>query len=618
MAVATKKRRTKNSAGGTPPSVKLTIVESRTLDPAGIALNPWQPRSYFEDESIRQLAESMKAGGQLQTILVRRVTEGPQAFQLLCGERRLRAARIAGVEVRAEICECTDRDARSIALAENIHRQDLSAIELARSYQMMLDCGDAAGPTELAEQLGLAQSTVSNRLRLLELPVLWQQKVISREITERHARVVLVYKDHPAVMDGLEEALAEETDDRGGVPGVTEWENSIVPLVVTNNSRPMDGTNGDGTIYDQQRGRVAIFVPTQDQQDELDIVESGGSRRALNVELWERLQAEHLGSEASAADSADQGESPEVVVTADTDENDGVDRDVPRGAESHNDTAGGDEQNTDSIRSRLDAFTRRPEFGNEPTHVKTFVFNIIDGKEKLVSKNIDRALSLLEGNDASGHGKEATGKDFASRLWAWKVMAMRKAIADYLLGRAEDSELIRLASLALTRWSSTSDESNLGNALRFAGAKKIKNLCEATFSVGTWDSSKVLARLVADCFWSESEGPMFGAPAEDVVVVADFLYIDLVSEWDGGTIASPQGYWDLHAKEQLLAIAKEGHFQRFLPADDDGIRWSLEDFSKKSRHTMIELLMKAMPVSDSNMVGIPMPEEIAKAKQPKK
>jgi len=156
--------------------------------------NPRQPRRRFAPEATDGLADSIKAQGLLQPIVVRPRPEG--GYELIAGERRWRAARQAGVEsVPALIREADDRDSLLLALVENVAREQLSAVEEARAYAVLLDeFGLTLG--DVAERVGRSKPAVSNRLRLLELPdeVLWM--VARGELTEGHARAVLGVPDH--------------------------------------------------------------------------------------------------------------------------------------------------------------------------------------------------------------------------------------------------------------------------------------------------------------------------------------------------------------------------------------------------------------------------------------
>jgi hypothetical protein len=178
--------------------------------------------------------------------------------------------------------------------------------------------------------------------------------------------------------------------------------------------------------------------------------------------------------------------------------------------------------------------------------------------------------------------------------------------------------LVKLASLALTQGWTAFDHRSLAEALRFCGVKKFKDPVAATISAQTWDADKVLAHLLAQCFWTETSGPQITVQIDNVVAITVFLQIDLASEWDGGTIASPQGYWDMHTKEQLLAIAKEVKLLECLSPHNDCQEITANGLSAMRKSDLVATLMKAMGDPDDKEAGIPMPKEITKAKPPKK
>ncbi len=155
--------------------------------------NPRQPRRRFEPDAAAGLASSVRTQGLLQPIVVRPRTEG--GWELIAGERRWRAAKDAKLEtVPALVREADDRDTLLLSLVENVAREQLSPVEEARAYAMLLDeFGLSLG--DVAERVGKAKPTVSNRVRLLELPedVLWM--LARGELTERHARAVLAVPD---------------------------------------------------------------------------------------------------------------------------------------------------------------------------------------------------------------------------------------------------------------------------------------------------------------------------------------------------------------------------------------------------------------------------------------
>jgi ParB family transcriptional regulator, chromosome partitioning protein len=159
-----------------------------------IAPNGRQPRRRFEPEATAGLAESIRRQGLLQPIVVRTRSDG--GYELIAGERRWRAARDAGIAtVPALVREADDRDSLLLALVENVAREQLSAVEEARAYATLVD-EFGLSLAELADRVGRSKSSVSNRLRLLELPdeVLWM--LVRGELTEGHARAVLAVPDN--------------------------------------------------------------------------------------------------------------------------------------------------------------------------------------------------------------------------------------------------------------------------------------------------------------------------------------------------------------------------------------------------------------------------------------
>ena len=159
-----------------------------------IHANPRQPRKRFDGEATSSLADSIRAQGLVQPVVVRPREAG--GYELIAGERRWRAAREAGIPtVPALLREADDRDSLLLGLVENVAREQLSAVEEARAYALLLDeFGLSLG--ELSERVGKAKPTVSNRLRLLELPDDVLALVERGELSEGHARAVLAVPDH--------------------------------------------------------------------------------------------------------------------------------------------------------------------------------------------------------------------------------------------------------------------------------------------------------------------------------------------------------------------------------------------------------------------------------------
>jgi ParB family chromosome partitioning protein len=153
-----------------------------------IVPNPFQPRSAFPEDTIRELADSIRSSGLLQPILVRRV-EGK--YQVVAGERRLRAAKLAGLQaVPAVVRDLGDRESLELAVTENVMREDLNPIEVARAYCSLQERFQL-GHDEIATRIGVNRSTVSNTLRLLRLPQQLQDMVAKRDVSAGHARALL-------------------------------------------------------------------------------------------------------------------------------------------------------------------------------------------------------------------------------------------------------------------------------------------------------------------------------------------------------------------------------------------------------------------------------------------
>ena len=154
--------------------------------------NRFQPRLSFNDDALTDLAASIKQHGIIQPLVLRRKND---KYEIIAGERRYKAARMAGLlSVPAIISNLSDQDSAEVAIVENVQRKDLTAIEEARSYQTLLEKGYMT-QEELAKKMGLSQSAISNKLRLLTLDESVQQAVIKEQISERHARSLLKIKD---------------------------------------------------------------------------------------------------------------------------------------------------------------------------------------------------------------------------------------------------------------------------------------------------------------------------------------------------------------------------------------------------------------------------------------
>jgi ParB family transcriptional regulator, chromosome partitioning protein len=154
-----------------------------------IEANPFQPRIHFDEDALNDLATSIKELGIIQPITLRKLSN--EKYQIIAGERRFRAAKIAGLTtIPAFVREAGDETMLEMALVENIQREDLDAIEIALSYQRLIDECKLTQET-LSDKVGKKRSTISNYLRLLRLPAVIQKAIREQEITMGHARALI-------------------------------------------------------------------------------------------------------------------------------------------------------------------------------------------------------------------------------------------------------------------------------------------------------------------------------------------------------------------------------------------------------------------------------------------
>src|SRR5204863_2900651 len=172
-----------------------------------VAPNPKQPRTRFDDETIATLAASIREVGILQPLVVRKAGDG--RYELIAGERRLRAAKAAGLaSVPIVLRDSEDADLLREALIENIHREDLNPIEQAEAFKALL--GELGlKQEELADRVGVSRSHIANTIRLLALPLNVQQLLADEKITAGHARAILAVGDQEA-MSSLALRIAAE------------------------------------------------------------------------------------------------------------------------------------------------------------------------------------------------------------------------------------------------------------------------------------------------------------------------------------------------------------------------------------------------------------------------
>ena len=170
-----------------PPDAKLELAKSE-LPISQIRPNPYQPRTSWNQEQLAELCESIKANGIIQPIIVRKSEGG---YQIIAGERRFRAAEMAGLElVPVFVRQATDEEMLELALVENIHRADLNPIERAKAYQNFINSFNLT-QTDAAKRLGEDRTVISNYLRILDLPNEIKQMLSEGQLSMGHARAML-------------------------------------------------------------------------------------------------------------------------------------------------------------------------------------------------------------------------------------------------------------------------------------------------------------------------------------------------------------------------------------------------------------------------------------------
>lgn len=184
-----------------------------------ITPNRYQPRTVFVDEKIEELAQTIKTHGIIQPIIVRKIDAQDEEYEIIAGERRWRAVQKLGWEtIPAIIREFSDSQTASVALIENLQREELTAIEEAVAYAKLIEIHGLTQES-LAQRLGKGQSTIANKLRLLKLPKQVQDSLLKKEITERHARALIVLKNEEKQVQLLHEIVenqlnVKQTEDK--------------------------------------------------------------------------------------------------------------------------------------------------------------------------------------------------------------------------------------------------------------------------------------------------------------------------------------------------------------------------------------------------------------------
>ena len=208
------------------------------LDIDFIEVNPFQPRTNFSEESIRELASSIKELGIIQPITVRKLDFNK--YQLVSGERRYRASKLVGLEtIPAYIRIANDQESLEMALVENIQRQDLDPIEIALSYQRLIDEINLT-QEQMSERVGKKRSTIANYLRLLKLDPIIQTGMRDGFISMGHGRALITIEDQTSQLDIYENILSNKLSVRETEELVRNYGNSTESKTSTKNTAEED------------------------------------------------------------------------------------------------------------------------------------------------------------------------------------------------------------------------------------------------------------------------------------------------------------------------------------------------------------------------------------------
>ena len=240
-----------------------------------------QPRKYFNEKALEELASSIVENGLLQPILVREYGEG--RYQIIAGERRFRASKLAGItEIPAIVLERDDKKAAQIALIENVQREDLNPLEEALAYKSLAEEYDMT-QEELSLKVGKSRSAIANMMRLLDLPDEILTHVASRELSSGHARTLLGVKDRTdmillaerCIEEDLSVRVLEEEVKRINKPKKEETEEDNKPLPVVDYYRELElklQTELSRKVKIESKGKkktVTLFYEDNEDLDEI-------------------------------------------------------------------------------------------------------------------------------------------------------------------------------------------------------------------------------------------------------------------------------------------------------------------------------------------------------------
>ncbi|MFA5872280.1 MAG: ParB/RepB/Spo0J family partition protein [Parcubacteria group bacterium] len=249
-----------------------------------IAANPQQPRHDFDEKELQQLSDSIKEHGILQPLVVAKIA--PDQYELVAGERRLKASKMAGLTMVPVIVreEAGEREKLELALVENIQRHDLNVLEEARAYKKLMEEFDLT-QEEIAEKVGKSRSVVANRIRLLSLPIEIQRALSEGKISEGHARSILAV-ENPEKQRALFELILKDNLT------VRQVEDKVREVTVSTHKRRMGGGQIDPALKEKE-DQIAASLGTK-----VTIKKSGGGGKII-VDYYSAEELESLSQKFS-------------------------------------------------------------------------------------------------------------------------------------------------------------------------------------------------------------------------------------------------------------------------------------------------------------------------------
>ena len=250
-----------------------------------IETNPFQPRTEFDETALRELAQSIKEQGVIQPVTVRKM--GYNRFQLISGERRLRASKMAGLtKIPAFIRLANDEQMLELALIENIHRENLNAIEVAISYQRLIDECNLT-QEEVSEKVGKSRSAVANFLRLLKLPAEVQLAIRDGHISMGHARALINISDkeeqlkllQQIIMDEMNVRQTEEMAEKAKNSGKERKQTNFIPEHFKSKIKTLSQTlNTKVKVKRDIKGHGSVVIDFKDEAEFDRIMELFGNK----------------------------------------------------------------------------------------------------------------------------------------------------------------------------------------------------------------------------------------------------------------------------------------------------------------------------------------------------